>query len=329
MSVAKGTPGLRTVSVIVPTWDRAASVERCVRALAAQSRAPEEILVATRHEDKASRDAAAAVPLPEGTRLVLPVTTVPGVIAAMAAALDVATGDVIALTDDDAEPGADWIERLVAALTSDARVGGVGGRDLQPSSGVPLTAEVGRLQWFGRVIGGHHLGTGPAREVDVLKGVNAAFRAVALRKVGFDRRLRGAGAQQHWELGLCLALRRGGWRLIYDPSITVAHHVEGRGGDDQIHRGRFGAAPLADAVHNETLAVLEHFGPAGRVAFLLWEWLLGTVAAPGALNALRLRAQGHAWAFDAWRATRAGRRLGIATYESSRDAARGPAARRT
>lgn len=315
------------VSVVVPTWQRAGSLTRCLRALAAQTRTPAEVIVVTRPEDAASRAAVNAVTLGAVARVLLPEVTEPGVIAAMQAGLDAATGDVIAFTDDDAEPRADWLERIVAALGADAKVGGVGGRDHQPGERDAEREVVGRVQWFGRVIGAHHLGAGAAREVEVLKGANVAFRATALRPVGFDARLRGAGAQQHWELGLCLALRRAGWRLVYDPAIAVEHHVEARSGTDQIHRGHFAPAALTDAVHNETLAILEHLGPSRRVAFLLWEGLVGTVAAPGALNALRLRAQGHEWAFDAWRATRAGRKLAFGTYLASRGSGKGPGAR--
>lgn len=317
MSAAVGTTP-RTVSVIVPTFQRPESLARCLRAVAVQSRSPDEVLVVTRPDDKASREAAAAVPLPEGVRLMLPVTPVAGVVAALQAGLADATGEVVAFTDDDAAPRADWIARLLAGFVADARIGGVGGRDMQGGNAEPERPVVGRVQWFGRVIGAHHLGAGPPREVDVLKGVNMAFRAAPLRKAGIDARLRGTGAQQHWELGLSLALRRAGWTLIYDPAIVVDHFVERRASDDQIHRGRFAAAALTDAVHNETLAVLEHLDPTRRVAFLAWESLVGTVAAPGLANALRLRAQGHAWAFDAWRATRMGRRLAFNTFDVSR-----------
>lgn len=311
-----------SVSVVVPTWQRAASLERCLRALAAQTRAPDEIIVVTRDDDVDSREAAGAVALPQATRLMLPTTTAQGVVVALQAGLDAATGDLIAFTDDDAEPRVDWIARLVATVAADPKVAGAGGRDLQPGNTERERGTVGHLQWFGRVIGAHHLGTGAAREVDVLKGVNLAMRAAPLRAVGFDPRLRGAGAQLHWELGICLGLRRAGWKLIYDPSIVVDHHVAVREGDDQLHRGTFGSAAMTDAVHNETLLILEHLHPLERVAFLVWEGLVGTVAAPGYLNAVRLRAQGHVWAFDAWRATRRGRKLAFSAFGAARTVAK-------
>jgi len=55
---------------------------------------------------------------------------------------------------------------------SDSCVGGVGGRDwvyhgTQLEDGARKV--IGRVHWFGRVIGNHHLGVGEPREVDVLK----------------------------------------------------------------------------------------------------------------------------------------------------------------
>lgn len=315
-----------TLSVIVPTLARPDSLARCLRALAAQERPPEEVLVVTRADDEPSRAAARAVPLPATTRLVLPEVSAPGVIVAMQAGLDAATGSIIALTDDDAEPAPEWARRLLAHFAADAaadaRVGGVGGLDRQPHER-GSAAIVGRVQWFGRVIGRHHLGAGEARPVDLLKGVNCAFRASLLRAIGFDARLRGQGAQQHWELGVCLPMRRAGWTLIYDPLVHVLHHVEPRQGADQFHRGRFDADSLTHAVHNETLLILEHLPPLRRAAFRLWAMLAGTVDAPGLLNAVRLRAQGHPWAWDAWRAARRGRAFARASFAESRRTGRG------
>lgn len=302
-----------SVSVIIPTWRRPASIVRCLRAIAAQSHPPNEVIVITRDVDPASRDAARGVTVPPSVTLRVLEVPAGGVVAAMQAGLDAAMGDIIALTDDDAEPRRDWVERLVAALVADAGLAGAGGRDWQPHERGDAPV-VGRVQWFGRVIGRHHLGAGAPRGVDLLKGVNCAYRAELLRAVGFDPRLRGAGAQLHWEMGVGLPLRRAGWRLRYDPAIAVEHHVESRSSDDQLHRGAFASDALVDAVHNEALTVGEHLGGAARLAWHLWAFAIGTVAAPGLLNAARLRAQGKRWAWTAWRAARRGRALAHETH---------------
>jgi cellulose synthase/poly-beta-1,6-N-acetylglucosamine synthase-like glycosyltransferase len=305
-----------TVSVIVPAYQRPDSLVRCLHAIARQTQSADEVIVVLRVGDEATITAARSVGFPPATHVKLEMVTTPGVVAAMQRGLDAATGAIIALTDDDAEPRPDWLERLVRTIDQDARIAGAGGRDWQPLERGDAY-DVGRVQWFGRVVGNHHLGAGPARDVDLLKGVNCAFRAAPLRAVGFDSRLLGGGAQLHWELALCLPLRRAGWRLVYDPAIAVDHHVAVRSGEDQFHRGRFAAEPFRDAVHNETLVLLAHQQGMAHLAYRMWSMCVGTTANPGALAALRLRLQGHTWAADAWRAAREGRARARATWRGT------------
>jgi GT2 family glycosyltransferase len=294
-----------TVSVLVPTWRRPGELSRCLRALAAQTEAPMEVVVGLRADDSASWALLDVLEPELGVKLVRAPSSGAGVIAAMNAALAQCRGEIIALTDDDAEPRRDWIERITRAFT-DPRVAGVGGRDWQPLERGDRT-DVGRVQWFGRVIGNHHLGAGPARAVDVLKGANAAFRAPLLRDSGFDTRLEGSGAQMFWELALCLPLRRAGWTLIYDPAISVEHHIAPRHDDDQRHRGVFAAAPQVQAVHNETLVLLEHQRGLARIAFITWALLVGTQIEPGVVQAARLVLAGDRHALARWRWTLVGR----------------------
>lgn len=304
------------VSVIVPAYQRPEALERCLTAIAGQTRRPDEVIVVLRVGDDATIAAARSVRFPPDTSVALEMVTTPGVVAAMQRGLDAAQGEIIAFTDDDAEPRADWLERLVRTIDQDERIAGAGGRDWQPLERGDAHV-VGRVQWFGRVVGNHHLGAGSARDVDLLKGVNCAFRAAPLRAVGFDARLLGGGAQLHWELALCLPLRRAGWRLVYDPAIAVDHHVAVRTGVDQIHRGRFAAEPFLHAVHNETLVLLSHQQGMAHLAYRLWSMWVGTTANPGVLAALRLRLQGHDWAAAAWRAAREGRARARATWRGS------------
>ena len=314
----------KVVSVIVPSWRRVASLERCLRAIAGQSRLPDEVIVGARADDAATIRAVETLARTFPAALRAATAADPGVVAAMNAALAQcrADGDLIALTDDDTEPRRDWLERLVACF-DDPGVGGAGGRDWQPFERGDR-AVVGKVQWFGRTIGQHHLGAGPARDVDVLKGANSAYRAELLRAAGFDTRLAGSGAQLFWELALCLPIRRAGWRLVYDPAIAVEHHVEPRSGGDQLHRGVFAGEPLADAAHNETLVLLEHLGGGARATFVAWALLAGTHHEPGLAQLPRLVLAGDRHALPRWRATLAGRLRGWRTWRSGGP----PAARR-
>lgn len=296
------------VTVIVPTYRRPLDLARCLAALRVQRHAPTSVLVTLRDDDHEGRALADELATTWDVLRSVRVHRT-GVVAAMNAALAEAVGDIVALTDDDAEPLEDWLERIVRAFDAAADVGGVGGRDDQAG----VTGEerdVGRLQWFGRTIGNHHVGAGPARDVDVLKGVNCAFRLPLVRAVGFDERLRGKGAQVHWELALCLALRRAGWRLVYDPAIRVRHHVGVRHDEDQLHRGRFAVAPHEDAVFNETLALAEHFTGVRRTVLGAWTMLVGTAEAPGLVQLPRVLIRDGRVALKRWLATQRARRAG-------------------
>ena len=307
--------GPMRVSVIVPTYKRPESLRLCLRALARQQTRPDEILVVARRDDRASHEVVRAAPEPVS----LITTGRPGVVATMNAGLDAAAGDLIVLTDDDAQPHPDWLGRIVAVFDSDSQIAAVGGRDWLYIHGQPWRGReqrvVGTVNWFGRVTGNHHSGVGPPRDVDVLKGVNLGVRTELLRRVRFDERLAGGG-QTHWELALCLRLRREGFRIVYDPEIAVDHHPQPR-----IEGSRqFGPAELRDAVHNKTLAVLEYLPGWRRPLHLAWVTLVGTGASPGVAQLFRLAPKGPSAAWRSFAVTQGAWLQGLSTYRASRRA---------
>lgn len=277
-----------TITVIIPTYRRPLDLARCLMALQKQTQLPNQVVVVVRDTDTDTWTFLEKFNLEHQTLHTVTVS-VPGVVAAMNAGLDVATGDIIAYTDDDAAPHPDWIERIVAHFLSDSCIGAVGGRDWVYQGNQLLDGAqevVGRLQWFGRVIGNHHLGVGEARFVDVLKGVNVSYRRTAIAGLRFDRRMQGTGAQVHFELAFCLALKRAGWKLIYDPKVAVNHYPAQRFDEDQ--RNKFNQIAFINTVHNETLALLEYLPPVQRAVFLIWAILVGTREALGFVQWLRL-----------------------------------------
>ncbi|MBV9851477.1 MAG: glycosyltransferase [Armatimonadetes bacterium] len=299
------------ISVLVPTYRRPRDLRRCLLALRAQARPADEVIVVVRDGDAETRSALAgfdpgALPLKRVT------VNVPGVVAAMTAGMDAADGDIVALTDDDAAPRPDWLTRIEAHFRADAWVGGVGGRDLVYHNGRLEEGDcrtVGQVQWFGRVIGNHHLGVGPARQVDVLKGVNCAYRTETLRQVGFESRLLGDGAQVHWELCLGLGIARRGWKMIYDPAILVDHHPAQRFDEDQ--RGGLHQEAHRRAVHNETLALMTHLPPWRRLVYAGYALAIGTRESPGFLHLFRLLASRDRDVLPRFSATLRGRAAGL------------------
>ncbi|WP_341731317.1 glycosyltransferase family 2 protein [Microcoleus sp. EPA2] len=275
------------ISIVIPSYCRPKDLARCLDALKQQKRPADEVLVVVRDTDTETQ-AFIQTFNPEFLPLRTATVKVSGVVAAMNVGMDAACGDIIAFTDDDAAPHTDWLERMEAHFLSDSNIGGVGGRDWVYHGTKLEEGEreiVGQVQWFGRVIGGHHLGVGEAREVDVIKGVNMSFRRSAIAQMHFDPRMRGTGAQVHFELAFSLALKRAGWKLIYDPKVAVDHFPAQRFDEDQ--RNKFNDIALLNAVHNETLVLLENLPSTRRTAFVFWATLVGTRDAPGLLQWLR------------------------------------------
>lgn len=275
------------ISLIIPTYRRPKDLEKCLGAIKNQKRTVDEVIVIVRNEDNETWDFlqrfdSQALPLK-----ILSIN-VPGVVAAMNLGLAKASGEIVAFTDDDSMPHDNWIEKIETHFESDKEVGGVGGRDwVHHGSKVEdgYYSVVGRVQWFGRVIGNHHLGVGFPRCVDVLKGVNMSFRRSAIKELCFDKRMLGTGAQVHFELAFCLMLKKAGWKLIYDPLVEVDHYPAQRFDEDL--RNSFSYEAKKNAVHNETLSLMQYFPLGQKTIFIIWAILIGTRDAFGFAQWLR------------------------------------------
>ena len=311
------------VSVIVPTYRRPASVVACLEGLRRQTVSAFQIFVVHRGDDVETIAALATV---DRSGLAIEYLTVdrPGVVAALNVGLERATGDIIAMTDDDAIPQPDWIARLIAAY-ADPAVGAVGGRDEVFLDGKPANwprhKQVAYMTWYGATIGNCHVGIGPARRVESLKGVNMSFRRAAIGTLRFDERLLGRGAQFANEMMFSFAIRRAGWQIVYDPDILVHHHAATRHEDDE----RVGITYSAqfDNQHNLTLCYLEYEPWHRALRSVLWRLATGSRKSPGLAAAIYLSLRGmhsmwtgfraqiaaHLQAIKTWRGTRAGRDL--------------------
>jgi hypothetical protein len=272
-----------TVEVIVPTFRRPLPLAACLRALRVQTLEPERVLVVARRHDEETHDVVAredwgALHLVEVER--------PGVVAALAAGVAVSTADVIAFTDDDATPSPRWLELLLDHLAQPDVVA-AGGRDVIPGETQPRRRDVGLLTRFGRLVGNHHLGIGSARDVDVLKGVNMAFRAerLALPAPGV---LLGEGAEVHFEPLVCSFAASGG-RIVYDPAIEVDHPRVARAGVGRA--GRPSDGDVRAAAHN-LLVATSALGTRRVLRQTCYCVLVGSRATPGLGRALLAVARG-------------------------------------
>lgn len=136
--------------------------------------------------------------------------------------------DIIAFTDDDAEPDPTWLERILARFRQHGEQVGIVGGDV-----IPLW-ETPRPQWLNDLLlrplsAGLHWGTEARflRSGEWLVEVNSAYSRAALERAGgFPEHLGRVGSTLlSGEGGVNVLIERMGLRLFYDPAILVRHHI--------------------------------------------------------------------------------------------------------
>ena len=274
------------ISVVIPTYRRVQSLERCFQGLRNQSKAPYEVLVVARCDDEET--IALCDTWKDWKVLALVLSEVGGLVYQLNIGLGAMNGDIVAITDDDAIPREEWLQHIDKRFTENPYLGGVGGPDFVTEDGVFLkgsASRVGKIQWFGRVVGNHHLGTSIVADVDTLKGVNMAFRTAAIAGLQFDRELRGAGAQVCSDMAFSLAVKKRGWKLLFDSAIAVEHYPARRHDHDQ--RGAPSMKAIEEGSFNFYLTLRRHMkqGTRQKVA-LLWALWIGRKNSPGRIRGI-------------------------------------------
>jgi glycosyltransferase involved in cell wall biosynthesis len=257
------------ISVIVPTWKRPDKLKLALASLAKQSVPADQIISVVRDVDPEGQTVIDEFVISSGVEKI--VVTEPGVIHAENSALKVAKGDIIAFLDDDAEAPENWVEGLKKHF-EDESISGVGGPDIITGHYDPnyrkVVAQIGLLTWYGKIIGNHHHTCENILEVEVLKGVNMAFRRQNIclldEELASEHHL---GNGSHWELDLCLHAKRMGGRFIFDPKLEVLHH------SNHDHFVKY--ANMRNNAHNMTYVLLKNLNFFHKLAFLGYVLILG------------------------------------------------------
>jgi GT2 family glycosyltransferase len=290
----------QSIGVLIASYRRPAPLVACLNSLAQQLQSPHEVIVVLRHDDLDTLQALSIFNSAPPLRIIF--TTVPGTVAARNAGLEACTSDVLAILDDDTKPHPEWLMRVLTRFTEDPSLGGLGGRDrcfdgeAFDDRQAPV---VGRIQWYGRMIGNHHLGFGEIREVDFLKGANMSFRAEAFADLRFDTRLKGQGAQPREDTAFSVAVKAAGWTLAYDPAAAVDHYAAHR--EEARHyvdvQALTDEKSFRDFAYNDTLSIWPALQGLRKVAFITWTIMVGTRVCPGFIQALRFtpKLRGASW----------------------------------
>jgi GT2 family glycosyltransferase len=279
-----------TTSILIATYRRPQDLQRCLGALEQQTRPPDHVFLIVREEDTETQTFLA------GTTFALSLKVLrvqnPGLVAARNVGLAALGTDLVSMIDDDAAPHPDWLERIERYFLADHRLGALGGRDRlanKPDCDTVNRKAVGKILYFGNLVGNHQSGGGPARETDTLIGVNMSFRREAIAGLRFDSRLRGKGAQPNEDIAFCLAVRRRGWKLVYDPEVLVDHYEGPR--DEPRHYAAMlpvtDSRAFGDVTYNWVVAIYEEFSPLRHLVYIIWQFMVGTRLRPGLVQAIR------------------------------------------
>jgi GT2 family glycosyltransferase len=196
------------ISVVVCTYNGRKTIRECLDGLVNLRYPNFEIIVI----DDGSTDGTADIVGKYDVRLVQ--TENRGLSQARNLGLELATGEIVAYTDDDAYPDSHWLHYLAHTFrTTDFAA--VGGPNLPPL-GEDFVAEA-----VANSPGGPTHVLVSDCEAEHIPGCNMAFRAEALRALGgFDPQFRTAGD----DVDVCWRIQRAGWRVGFHPAALVWHH---------------------------------------------------------------------------------------------------------
>ena len=211
-----------TVSVVIVTAGRPEALARCIRALAAGTRTPEELVVVDQSSDvEAEVEELLAGASSRARHLrVRPM----GVSAARNLGASHAQGDLLAFTDDDCVPDPDWLTELVAALTRHAADAATGAVLPLPDDRPGLVAVSSRTDPRQRLFDS----AGHFAPWEVGTGGNVVLSRTLFDRVGgFDLRF-GPGARYRAaeDVELLDRLLRAGGKIVYEPAAVVFHEMK-------------------------------------------------------------------------------------------------------
>jgi GT2 family glycosyltransferase len=262
------------IAVVIPTYRRPDMLLKCVASLLAGSRRPDEIVIVGRVGDCDTVETIAKINASLGSDVKIRSAwvSIPGHIPPVETGVRTASGDLVALLDDDVTVTPEWLSTITSHF-SDPTIGVVGGRVLVPGARPPnIKGKPGCISWYGKIWGNlGSVGGTTAFELDTVMECNCVWRRGLLGSLEFNPVLNFDDASMYG-LDLSLQAKKRGWRVIYDPRALVYHHIAPRAPElDRQERGR----RLFCYCRNYTYIILKRLPFWRRLVFLGWWFLIG------------------------------------------------------
>lgn len=197
-------------SVLICTFNRPELLAQCLKALIQSTdEKPDQVVVVNGGDERAD----AIVTSFQGTSVQVKFirTVNKNLATSRNLGLPYCEGDLIAMTDDDAEVFPNWVTQMKCAHSSRPEAGAVGGLVIGAGP-QPLVARIADRVTFPNY--------SAARNVRTLPGVNVSYKRSVVEQVGFqdESLFRGEDVDYNWRI---LTL---GYSIYYDPLIRVYHH---------------------------------------------------------------------------------------------------------
>lgn len=213
------------VSIVIVTRNRPVLLQHALQRVFAESYPHKEVVVVDSSSNNDTEKVIAAYPEVRYIHLHEPRKYEENKPEARNKGLAMSSGEILALIDDDSMVQPGWLDALVDTY-QDETVGAAGGRIIHiPEPYCELVAGPPQLsvETSGRVTATDlELVSTEQVEVEHLQGCNMSFRRKALEQVGgFDPNYTLSNMRE--ETDLCVRVKKGGWRIIYNPAIAVVH----------------------------------------------------------------------------------------------------------
>ncbi len=218
MESVKNSPGSEdsvAFSVLICTYNRHEMLQMALNALVTQTtEKPDEIVIINGGDERA--DTVTNSFISSGKSAGIEVRLVKTVNKNLATSrnigINACRGQIVAMTDDDAEVFPDWITQIKRVYREQPRAGAVGGAILGADSPHSFVSRLSDQVTFPS--------PDQPRSVRTLPGVNVSYRRNVLDKVGSqDTTLfRGEDVDYNWRV------KKLGYEIYYDPMIKVVHH---------------------------------------------------------------------------------------------------------
>jgi glycosyltransferase involved in cell wall biosynthesis len=213
-----GGPHSPFVSVVVPTWNRAALLSDCLASLRRQDYPQDrfEILVVDDGSTDSTSEVVRRLRLQPGPEIRYVHQAHGGLNVARNAGIAASRGDPICFVDDEADVPSGWLQALVGGALRHPEAGCLGGPiRVQFGATPPRICEMESWADEGE------MDFGPSEKtVAFVNGGNLSVRRWALARVGlFHRALSGPGDESEWQNRLAQA----GIAIVYVPSAWLWH----------------------------------------------------------------------------------------------------------